>query len=331
MQTEQKLLYILENQKGVSISGQQLAQELNVSRAAIWKAIKQLEKSGHKITAIKKKGYALQEGSDVLTVQAILPHVKQEYKHIEIIMLDSVSSTNTYAKQMAEKGAVHGSVVIANEQTQGKGRLGRKFSSPKGSGLYMSVILKENLNVQNTQSITCAAAVATCRAIKKIDSAQDVQIKWVNDLYKNGKKFCGILCEAQTDLQTGGISDIVVGIGVNVKVPNEGFDEEIKHIATAAFDKNSVVTRAHLAANILNELLYICDNLPNSAFMQEYKKLNLVPGKNIIIMQSGKEEEGIAQSITDEGHLKVITNSGEEKTLTFGEVKIILQDAKQSK
>ncbi len=326
MQTEQKLLYILEKQKGASISGQQLAQELNVSRAAIWKAIKQLEKSGHEIKAVKKKGYSLQASSDILSVQGILPHVKKRYKQAEIIVLDSVNSTNTYAKQMAEEGAVHASAVIANEQTQGKGRLGRKFSSPKGTGLYMSVILKENLNIQNTQSITCAAAVATCRAIKSLSTQQDIQIKWVNDLYKNGKKFCGILCEAQTDMQTGGISNIIVGIGINVKMPKMGFSEDIKDIATAVFDESSVVSRAELAANILNELLEICEKLPNKAFMQDYKKLNLVPGKKIVIVQNGYEEEALAQSITNEGHLKVITQSGKMKTLTYGEVKIVLQD-----
>ncbi len=328
MQTEKKVLFILEKQKGESISGQQLAQELNVSRAAIWKAVKQLKESGHEIVAVKKRGYALQENSDILSEQAVLPHLKPEYQGVKIEVLESVDSTNNYAKQMAQEGAVHGSAAIANAQTQGKGRLGRKFSSPMGTGLYISIILKNNLNMQNTQSITCAAAIATCRAIKNIDKTQNIQIKWVNDLYKNGKKCAGILCEAQTDIQTGGISDVIVGIGVNVKQPSAGFSEEIKDIAGAIFDENALVSRAKLAAYIINELLEICDNLPNKNFMQEYKSLNLVPGKNIVIMQNGSEEEAIAHSITNDGHLKVIMPNKKTKILTYGEVKILVKDMK---
>ncbi len=322
MQLSNDLLYILEQKKGEPISGEDLAARLNVSRAAIWKAIKELQNNNHDIIAVKRKGYTLQKSSDVLSKQAILPHLNYALKNAQIVAQNDVSSTNIIAKELGANGAGHGSLIIANSQSAGRGRLGRAFSSPQNTGLYLSIILRKNLSLQNAASVTCAAAVATCRAIKALSKTDDIQIKWVNDLYKNGKKCCGILCEATADIQTGGIDFIVVGIGVNVKIPTGGFDGELKEIATSVFAQNEEISRAQLAAYIANELMKICDDMPNNSFMQEYKQRSFILGKNIVVLQNDTKQEAVAKSITDEGHLIVIMKNGEEKTLTYGEVSV---------
>ncbi len=327
MNTEKQILLILEQNKNQSISGENLAAKLNITRAAVWKAIKELKKQGHEITAQKRKGYTLLKNSDILSVQGVSPYLKYDISQIDIVVEDSVTSTNILAKELAEKGSLHGSIVLANSQSMGRGRLSRKFSSPKGTGVYLSIILRKNLTMQNTALITCAAAVATLRAICQFGAGQGVQIKWVNDLYKNNKKCCGILCEAAFDIQTGDIDYIVAGIGVNLKEPKEGFDETIKNIATSVFDDNTYVARGEFAACVASELIKICDEMPNNNFMDEYKQHNLVPGKEIIVLQNGNEEKATALSITSEGHLQVKLENNTIKTLTFGEVSVILDSS----
>ncbi len=320
MTTKQKLLCIFEENRGEVLSGELLAKKLNISRAAVWKAIKALQQENHEISSAHGNGYIMQNFSNVLTQEGVLHYLND--KNVTVLVKKSVSSTNILAKDMAANGACHGSLVVADMQTAGRGRLGRQFSSPAGTGLYLTCILKNNMQITDGTRITVAAAVAVCRSLKAVCNKNDIRIKWVNDLYIDEKKCGGILCEASADIQTGMSGYVVVGIGLNLFSPSGGFEEDIQHIATSIFSGNEKVLRNKLAAEIANELIAICDNLHSNEYMDEYKSLNMVTGRNVTVLQSGKERHAHAKEILDDGSLLVRYDSGEDAVLTFGEVSL---------
>ena len=320
MTTKQRILTLLEENKGTPLSGEALAQTLGLSRAAVWKSIKELQKQGHAISATPHTGYTLCTESDVLSLEGLRPylHIAQEHA----VVAESLPSTNLTAKQLAGEGAPHGTLVVAEAQTAGRGRRGRSFASPLGTGLYLSVVLRSALPMESAALITSAAAVAVCRALQKVCGIDEVQIKWVNDLYYNGKKCCGILTEATANFETGELDSMVVGIGLNLYEPEGGFAPELADIATALFEKDFFVSRCALAAAITNELLLLCEALPSTAFMEEYRSRNLVPGKDIFIIQNGTKRPAHALHITDSGHLVVQLPNGTCEELSFGEVSV---------
>ena len=192
MSVKDEVLKELENNKGDYISGGQLADNLGVSRNSVWKAIKALEKSGYEINAIPNKGYCLAEKNDILSSYSIKQHLKNP--HLDISVFSSVTSTNTILKEMAEQGAKEGTVIIAEEQTAGRGRTGKQFYSPKGTGIYISILLRPDIPAEESLFLTTSAAVATARAIEDVSDKRAL-IKWVNDIYLEDKKTCGILTE----------------------------------------------------------------------------------------------------------------------------------------
>ena len=224
-------------------------------------------------------------------------------------------------KQMAlEGGLPHGSVVAANEQTRGKGRKGRKFYSPKDSGLYLSVLLYPEKTVKESLELTAEAAVAVCRAVEKCCNIS-LGIKWVNDLYLEEKKVCGILTEAVTDFETGDIEFAVIGIGLNLKLPKGGFPEEIREKAGAVLTGEEVVDRNRLAATIVNELL---KETEKKGIPQEYIRRNLVPGRTICIVQENCRRVVKAKEILPDGRLRICNEQGEEELLSGADVSLEL-------
>ena len=197
----------------------------------MWKAIQKLEEAGHKIRAVPKRGYTLAPESDVLTVQSVSRFLDTDMP-VYLQVQTEVTSTNTLLKAQAEQGAPEGTVLIAESQTAGKGRLGRHFTSPPGTGIYFSLLLRPHCTAEKSLFITTTAAVAVCEAIEQV-TGLNPQIKWVNDIYLNEKKVCGILTEASVDFENGGLNWAVLGIGINIAVPKEGFPEEIRSIAGA--------------------------------------------------------------------------------------------------
>ena len=185
MSVKDEVLKELENNKGDYISGGQLADNLGVSRNSVWKAIKALEKSGYEINAIPNKGYCLAEKNDILSSYSIKQHLKNP--HLDISVFSSVTSTNTILKEMAEQGAKEGTVIIAEEQTAGRGRTGKQFYSPKGTGIYISILLRPDKPAEESLFLTTSAAVATARAIEDVSDKRAL-IKWVNDIYLEDKK-----------------------------------------------------------------------------------------------------------------------------------------------
>ncbi len=216
MSVKEGTLQVLENNKGRYISGGQISQELQVSRNAVWKAIKVLQSEGYDISATHSKGYCLSLSSDILSSQSINKYISSYPNVFEITVKKTVSSTNNIAKDLAHQGAKEGTVLISEEQTAGKGRLGKSFYSPSQTGLYMSIILRPQLTASQSLLITAAASVAVARVVENISGVR-AKIKWVNDIYCNNKKVSGILTEASFNVENNGIEFIVLGIGVNIK------------------------------------------------------------------------------------------------------------------
>lgn len=322
MTVKNEILHILENSKGTSISGQDLADRLSVSRTTIWKAINILKKEGYIINATSNKGYSLSPSSDVLSPEIIREFLLCEYSNIPIHVYKSLTSTNTEAKMAILKNATNGTVILSDEQTNGRGRLGRNFFSPPKSGIYMSIILKPKLNISNSVLITTAVAVAVCLCIDDF-SDRKAQIKWVNDIYIDNKKVCGILTEAVTDFESGNVESVIIGIGLNVKTKENSFPDELKNIAGSIQHSEEIfISRNKLAAEIINKVLTICETLEDRNFLEIYKERSIILGQNISYKKNEKWVEGYARDIDEYGGLVVELNSGQRVVLNSGEITV---------
>ena len=319
MSTKNDVLYVLECERGRYLSGQELASRLDISRTAVWKAVKSLEEDGHKILAVTNKGYMLDGSSDMLSEQGIRVNLAEKYAANEIIIMSVTDSTSTQAKKLVMDGAAHGTLVLADEQTAGRGRQGKSFFSPRGEGLYMSIILKPHPNMKELQMITIAAAVSVCQAIEKLTDKKP-QIKWVNDLYLDGKKVCGILSEAVMDFESGGIESIVVGVGVDCAINEEAVPEELRGIVGSLETKN--LSRNKLAAEIASGILDGFDRLAENSVIDEYRSRSMMLGKYISFQRNNEKLQGIVTGISDSGNLLVRLANGKDLVLNSGEVTI---------
>ena len=284
---------------------------------------------------------------DKLSSDKIREYMAEPHK---VYFFESTTSTNTIAAELAAgtnadssasaarrtlpengsvaaecappgSGAGHGAVVFARHQTGGRGRLGRTFASPDDSGIYMSIILEPADS--NPVLITTAAAVAVCRAIEKI-CGQQPQIKWVNDIYLNNKKVCGILAETVSDYKTGHITHVILGIGINCKA--SAIPEELQEIAGAIEGDFSI---NQLAAEVYNQMMALAGDLQPGNFIEDYRQRSMVLGKTVTVHKGGysPDRPGIPArvlDIDDHGGLKVIYSSGERETLSTGEISIRL-------
>lgn len=327
MSVKDEVLKTLEINKGESFSGETLAGTLGVSRAAIWKAITALRKEGYPIEAATNKGYALMEDSDLLSEQGIRLYLSESTSSLPLHVYKTLDSTNLAAKRLALEGVSHGTVVISNEQTKGRGRLGRDFYSPPSSGIYLTILLKPNFDLSKSVLITTASSVAVCKAIEKVCGVES-QIKWVNDVYINGEKICGILTEAITDFETGAIEYIASGIGINCHIPETGFPDEIKNKAGAI---QSSFSRNELAAEVINQMMAIYEDIESRNFITEYKKRSMVLGKDIQVVkhyskqpttQTSDAQTAVAIDIDNDGGLIVEYEDGSREVLNTGEISI---------
>jgi BirA family biotin operon repressor/biotin-[acetyl-CoA-carboxylase] ligase len=243
--------------------------------------------------------------------QCILQHLR--YKHFfDLTVTEQVDSTNRLVKEWGQEGKKEGCVLLATEQTNGRGRLGRSFYSPKGTGVYFSVLLRPHLPPEKSLLITTAAAVAVAKAI-----GENAQIKWVNDVYVKGKKVCGILTESAFSGEK--IDYAVLGIGLNLAPPKEGFPEEIQDIAGSVFDLSPAVEQvALLVATILNEFFEAYENLSSPLLVEEYAKRNILQGQ---IVTAG-DITGVVQGITPAFGLILKDQEGTTHVLQAGEVTI---------
>lgn len=317
MPTKKDVLSILENERERFVSGQELAETLKISRSAIWKAVKSLEEDGHKILAVTNKGYKLDKNSDIITEEGIRMHLPERLKEIPIIVLKTTDSTNTQAKKLALEKIPSGTIILAEEQTAGRGRLGKSFFSPYGSGLYMSIILRPDNNITDPQMITIAAALAVCRAIERLTDLKP-KIKWVNDIYLDGKKICGILTEAVTDFESGSVESIVVGIGVDCTINEDMLPEELCGIVGSL--GASELKRNQLAAEIAEDVIESFGKLGDLGIINEYRKRSMMFGREVSFEREGKRYFADVTSINDMGNLLVRLKTGESLVLNSGEV-----------
>lgn len=318
---KENIISILESNKGLFISGEKLASQLNVSRAAIWKAIKALKNEGYDIYAVSNKGYALSKETDILSSKIIKNNMPKHADKFNLLIYKTVESTNIIARGLAINGAESGTVILAEEQTSGYGRNGKSFFSPYGTGIYMSIILnlKQEKKTFNNSFITTAAAMAVSKAIEEITNT-NTKIKWVNDIFINEKKVCGILTEGAFSFEDGKIDYAIIGIGINVNFPKSGFPKEIEHIASSIHleNNNKSDIRNLLISKILENLWEYYFN--NINFYDEYKKRSFLIGEKVSINIEGEENIVKVLDIDRNFALIVEFNDGKIERLLSGSV-----------
>lgn len=333
MTVKDSVLKSLRKNSGTFLSGEELSNSLNVSRAAVWKAINSLRDEGFKIEAVKNRGYMLQPKRNAITADSIRMALPPELKNNDIYVYDCLDSTNLEARRLLADEVsppTHGAVVIAGRQSSGRGRLGRSFYSPD-SGLYLSIIIRPDFDMEKSTLVTVATAAAVSDAVASVCGVE-TEIKWVNDVLYCGKKICGILTEATTDFELGQIDHLIIGIGVNTA--ETVFPEELADIAAAVpGDYSNSQLAAKIVENTLKNINELSQPDPN-AFMDSYRKRNLVPGHDIKVYKGSyrknpaEELGGItakALSIHDNGGLEVMYTDGKRETLTSGEISIRLK------
>jgi BirA family transcriptional regulator, biotin operon repressor / biotin---[acetyl-CoA-carboxylase] ligase len=310
MALKDELLKALEQNRTAPVSGQELARRFSVSRTAIWKAIGELKAQGYRISSATNRGYQLSGDDDHLSWSVIASLLESD---IPVYVYDTVDSTLSEAKRRYSDGEKR-FLIVTDEQTAGRGRRGRTFFSPKGAGLYLTLALPLSFSVEAAPSITAYAAVCVCRAVEALAGKQ-AGIKWVNDVFLDGKKVCGILTEASTSLESGMIEAVFIGIGVNVK-PCE-VPDELKEIV--GFVDPGKPIRNELAAHIANGLLRYEDN--KDAFLDDYRRRSLTIGRRVQCAVGNESFAAAAIGIDEWGGLIVRLNTGETRTLHSGEAK----------
>lgn len=321
MSTKSQVLTLLMQKAPDFLSGEEMAQQLSLSRTAIWKAINELKKEGHTISSTRNKGYRI-EKSDVLSVEGIRLNLWETTPNLAITVLDSSESTMKDAKLAALNNAPQHTLIVADMQETPKGRFGRPFFAKAGKGIYMSLLLRPNQNFEEMAQYTIIMAVAVSRAMDDIATVT-TEIKWVNDIYLNGKKVCGILSEAMSDVESGQISNVIIGMGINFSIKQSEFPEDIQDKVISLFpDGDPVATRNELVASIWNHFYQILATLPQQDFLEDYRKRSFVLGKEVAFTQAGVDYHGVAKTINPQGELVVQLADGQEKILSSGEISL---------
>ncbi|MBQ7203841.1 MAG: biotin--[Eubacterium sp.] len=312
MTTKEKVLKKLISAQNEFVSGEELADSLGLSRASVWKAIKTLQSEGFTIDAVTNKGYRLNSDHDILTTQTISNALNNS--DIEVYHYKTIDSTNNEAKRLLATGTRKILLITADEQTEGRGRQGKSFYSPANTGIYMSLVLHPMIKLENSVISTTAAAVAVCRAIELLTDKKPL-IKWVNDVYLDDKKICGILTEALTDFETQIVTSLVLGIGINMNT--ESFPSDVENASSLEAD----ISRNELIAAIINEIFKIMD-AHSKDFIEYYREHSLIIGKRINFIKNGVVTPAKALNIDENGALVVQLDNGDITTLSSGEITI---------
>lgn len=318
---KEKVLRVLTQTDGY-VSGQSLCNELNVSRTAVWKCINQLKKEGYIIEAVTNKGYCLRESPDVINEESVKCKLDTKFFGKNIVFFEETDSTNNVIKRLAEDGAEHGTLAIAEIQTAGRGRRGKNWSSPKGSGIWMSFLLKPQLTPQKASMLTLVTAMAAREAVYRETGVETV-IKWPNDIVVNGKKVCGILTEMSAELDW--IHYVVVGIGINVNT--ESFPAEIKDVASSLWletgkkvNRSRVIAAFGEAFERYYEQFIRMQDL--SLLKEEYNSHLANLNNKVQIIDTAGEYTGISNGINELGELLVTDDEGRVHAVRSGEVSV---------
>lgn len=324
MPLQDRILGILEERRHTDTSGKEIAKALGVSTSAVWKNIKSLQDDGYSIIAVPNRGYRLMDQPDAFKMNEVFKHLNTTHLGRKLDFFKTIDSTSTFAKSLAHLGADHGTTVVAETQTAGRGRMDKNFFSPPKGGVYFSLVIRRNLPIEMASLITPAAAVAVCRAILELLPTANPEIKWVNDVFLGGKKICGILTETSLSSVTGRIEYAVLGIGVNVN--NSRFPGEVDRVATSIFLQSKVrLGRSQFIASILNHLEPFIEDLDKRLFMEEYRDRSMVIGHKVRVINSGTEPySAFATDISKDGFLILKLQDGSSSVLSSGS--IIIED-----
>ena len=318
---KEEILKMLRETDGY-ISGQELCNKFGVSRTAIWKVMKQLKEAGYNIEAQQNKGYHIVSAPDVMDAAELKSIWKPKWVGCEILYFDSIDSTNTKAQELAEQGYPSGTLVVADKQIAGKGRRGRNWESPSGCGIFMTLMLKPDINPNNASMLTLVSALAVAKALADI-TGKDAKIKWPNDIVIDGRKVCGILTEMSAQFDY--INNIVIGIGINVN--NSSFPEEIS--ATASSLRLLSGGKKYRRAEIIEKIMEYFEKYYSifletedlSALVNEYDAMLVNMKKQVKVLDPKEPFEGKAMGITKTGELIVDTWES-RKLVSSGEVSV---------
>ena len=328
MKTKEAVLLYLQKHTGEPISGEIMALALNKSRTSIWKAIQSLKKEGYSIESSTNKGYTLSQNNDVLSEQQITQELIQQHHPIDWVIqtMESTTSTNDLAKLYANQNSTTPAIFISEEQTAGRGRLGRKFVSPSKIGLYISLCLFPTIALEDLSLITCATAVACVETLEEL-TGKSLNIKWVNDLFYQDKKVGGILTEVISDFESQQVQSLIVGMGINLIDSPQSFPEELHSVVGSIFSSkteydNSSFNRNHFIAQFLEKWIFYYQNLSKRDFIESYKEHSNVIGKSIKVIEGTQVYHAYAKDIDENGHLIIEKEDKSLHALSYGEVSI---------
>lgn len=317
-----KILQLLRENTDSFVSGQSLSDKLGVSRTAIWKYINSLKEDGYEIESISKKGHRLISTPDILNYEEIKEHLHTNIIGRNILYYQSLDSTNNKAKEIA-KDSIHGTVIISEEQTSGRGRLGRSWVAPKLKGVWMSIILKPDTDPLNIPKVTQVGAAAVVKALQQFNIA--AQVKWPNDIIINGKKVCGILTEMSGELNV--VNYVIMGIGINVNMDENEISRDILPTATSIKIETGIkLKRKELVSSLLNNFELLYKEFESKGTIDETVKIckenSALIGKDVRIISRSKETLGRAIDLSDDGELVVQYNDGNIEKIISGEISI---------
>lgn len=304
------------------VSGQELCERLSVSRTAVWKVIHQLQEEGYEIEAVRNRGYRLAESGDIYTGSELETAIRTESAGRNVVFLETVDSTNTRAKLLAEHGAPDGTLVVAKTQTGGRGRRGRQWESPADGGIWMSLLLRPGILPVSASMLTLVSAMAVTAGIRR-ETGLDCRIKWPNDVVIGGKKVCGILTEMSAEVDF--INHVVIGMGINANIRE--FPEAIREMAASlCVESGHTVKRSNLIASVMEawEAYYriFLRTSDLSALACEYNSILANCGKEVKVLSPSGDYLGISHGINERGELLVELSDGTVREVLSGEVSV---------
>lgn len=315
-----KVLEFLRGQKEY-ISGEEISRQLGITRAGIWKNINKLKEEGYRIESSTKKGYRLIDTPDILTKSELISMIHTEVIGQGIFYYEEVGSTNEAAKDLARKGAEEGTIVIADKQVQGKGRLGKSWDSPSGTGIWMSIVLRPQILPGQASQLTLLAGLCMCEAIQRV-TGLEAKIKWPNDVVVNGKKICGILTEMSAEMER--INYIIVGIGVNVNTKT--FPEELIHASSLYLEGGKEYIRRYIVKEFIQlfekDYINYKDEKNISVFLDRYKAQCVTLHSHVKIIGANGEYTAYTKDIAEDGSLVIEDENGKENRVLSGEVSV---------
>lgn len=316
----------LLREKGTYVSGQELSRHFGVSRTAVWKAVEQLKKDGYAIEAVKNRGYLLVENTaEVFGQTELESRMHTAWAGRKLYFYDTIDSTNIRAKRLGEEGAPSGTLVVADQQTAGRGRRGRAWQSPAGSNIYFTIMLRPELAPDKASMLTLVMALAVAEGICRTCKGNvKPGIKWPNDIVLDGKKACGILTEMSLSVEQDSIQYLVIGVGINVGL--QQFTEEVKDTAIALEEVYGNVGRSSLLANIMAAFEEVYDQFIAAGDLTPlcdlYNSLLVNQNRQVRVLDPKGEYDGTARGIRPTGELIVEKGDGSTVDVYAGEVSV---------